>query len=46
MLAKKINVKYKRDGKESAVDVQLNDEKVREGKRISGRYSGADGENV
>ena len=35
---KKINVKYKRDGKELAVDVQLNDEKSGEGKRISGCY--------
>ena len=37
---KKINVKYKRDGKESAVDVQLNDEKSVKGSGYLGVIPG------
>ena len=37
---KKINVKYKRDGKESAVDVQLNDEKSVKGSGYLGIIPG------
>lgn len=37
---KKINVKYKRDGKESAVDVQLNDEKAVKGSGYLGVIPG------